>query len=69
MRLARRWNSMEIRSKLEEFLGEPAFKALEYHLKKVLGDDPYQDPEKLREGLRLILGQSGEVFFEKILSD
>jgi len=66
---AYKWDSMEVRSRLENFLGEHAFKALEYHLKKVVDGDPYRDPETLRRGLKLVLGRGGELFFERMFSD
>ena len=50
-----------------EILGDRGILVLEYHLRKRVGGDPYQDPEKFLEGLRQILGLAGSAFLEKML--
>ncbi len=59
-----------LRSALHSIFGDTCLSALEYHLTKILGNDPYgtfyEDPSRFYQGLKTFFGQGAEKILEII---
>lgn len=59
-----------LRSALLSIFGETCLSALEYHLTKILGNDPYrvfyEDPSRFYQGLKTFFGPGAEKILEII---